>query len=39
MNVLLGISYVIWSNRHQPVLLPDLYSVGKADDIEVVFRP
>lgn len=39
MNVLFGISYIIWSNWHQPVLLPDLYSVGKANDIEVVFRP
>lgn len=39
MNVLFGISYIIWSNWHQPVLLPDLNSVGKANDIEVVFRP
>lgn len=39
MNVLFGISYIIWSDWHQPVLLPDLYSVGKANDIEVVFRP
>lgn len=39
MNVLFGISYIIWGNWHQPILLPDLYSVGKANDIEVVFRP
>lgn len=39
MDVLFGIPDVIWGNWHQPVLLPDLDSVGKANDIEVVLRP
>lgn len=39
MNVLLGISYIVWSDRHQTILLPDLNSVGKPNNIEVVLRP